>query len=618
MKPIPKANVTFFFSDIEQSTALLHRLGSDYAEVLEQYRQTIRQALTDHEGREIDTAGDGFFAIFEQPRQAIMAAVQVQRIFTEAQWAVSAGFRARIGLHRGDAVLTENSCIGLEVHRAARICGLAHGRQVLLSESLQEAIGEALPPDCTLKKVGLHKLRSFKDPELIYQLTIPKLPADFPAPRSAASTPTVAVRPFTKMGPEPNQLHFGEGIADEIIIALGKIPGIRVVARSSSFALKNLSTSAQESGRQLGAEAILEGAFRKQEGRLRITAELVDTQSGYNLWSGGFDRKASDLFSIQDEIAENVAMALKVKLFSGQFRGIQNVQTKDVHAYEFYLQGRRLFFAHFSAQSIKSALDMFQKAIDIDPAYSLAYCGVANCRSFQYMYLEKDEQTLEKAHAASRKAIELDPFLAEAYAAHGLVLSLAAKTMTDAAPVFEKAIDLDPDLFEAYYFYARVCFASGQLEKAGQLFETANQKRPEDYQSLMLAGQVYADLGQAKRSEACRRKAVDIAAKHLDLNPGDIRALYMGANGLVALGEREKGLAWLQRALTLQPNDSMLLYNAGCIYALCGMSAPALSCLERAFEKGITQRGWYEHDSNLDSLRELPRFQRLLARIPRA
>lgn len=616
MKPLPKTNITFFFSDIEQSTALLQRLGAEYAQLLENYRQTIRSALQQYGGREIDTAGDGFFAVFSDPLSAVLAAAAVQKSFTLQQWATAVHFRTRIGLHQGDAILTENSCIGLEVHRASRICGLAHGWQILLSETVQNRISGQLPADIQLKKIGLYKLKGFEESELLYQLIIDGLPADFPAPRPVAGAPTVAVLPFTHLGQGPDQHFFGEGIADEIIIALGKIPGIRVVARSSSFALKDMDISGQESGRRLGAEAILEGAYRKQNGRLRITAELVDTNSGINLWAGGFDREESDLFSVQDEIAEHIAMALKVKLFSGQFRGIQHVQTKDVHAYEFYLQGRRLFFAHFSAQSIKSALEMFQRAIEIDPEYALAFCGIANCRSFQYMYLEKNENHLQEAHAASRKAIGLDPFLAEAYAAYGLTLSLTPDGADKAIPAFEKAIELDADLFEAYYFYGRVCFVTGQLEKAAGLFEAANQKRPEDYQSLMLAGQVYADLGQEKRAADCRRRAIDIAARHLDLNPGDIRALYMGANGLVALGEREKGLDWLQRALTLQPNDSMLLYNAGCIYALCGISEPAIACLERAFEKGITQRGWYENDSNLDNLRDLPRFQRLLERIP--
>lgn len=616
MKTIPKTDITFFFSDIEQSTHLLHRLGEAYARVLETYRATIREALDQYQGREIDTAGDGFFAIFPDPQRAVAAAVLVQKVFTQEDWAVSAGFRARIGLHQGQCILTDNSCIGLEVHRASRICGLAHGQQILLSETVQEQIREHLPAGVQIKKIGLHKLRGFEESELLYQLVIAGLPAKFPAPRPASRAPTVAVLPFAKLDNTPNEHFFGEGIADEIIIALGKIPGIRVVARSSSFALKDMSLSGQESGRRLCAEAILEGTFRKHNGRLRITAELVDTNSGYNLWSGGFDREEAGLFSVQDEIAEQVAMALKVKLFSGQFRGIQHVQTRDVHAYEFYLQGRRLFLSQFNAQSILSALEMFQRAIEIDSDYALAYCGIANCCSFQYMYLEKNAANLQRARDASRRAIDLDPFLAEAYAAYGLALSLTADTAKQAIVVFERAIELGADLFEAYYFYGRVCFVAGQLEKAGKLFEIANKKRPEDYQSLMLAGQVYADLGQRESSSRCRRKAIEIAAKHLTLNPGDIRALYMGANGLVSLGEKEKGLEWLQRALVLQPNDSMLLYNAGCIYALLDMAEPALACLERAFEKGITQRGWYENDSNLDSLRALPRFQRLLELIP--
>jgi tetratricopeptide (TPR) repeat protein len=182
----------------------------------------------------------------------------------------------------------------------------------------------------------------------------------------------------------------------------------------------------------------------------------------------------------------------------------------------------------------------------------------------------------------------------------------------EAEKEFETAIRLDSRLFEAYYFYARVCFAGGKLEKAVELYEKSSEVRPEDYQAMLLAAQVYSDLGREAESVAARRKGVRIAEARLSLYPDDTRALYMGANGLVALGERELGLEWARQALEMGPEDSMVLYNVACIQSLAGCLDEAVDSLERAVKAGLTQKEWLEHDSNLDPLRSHPRYETLM------
>jgi tetratricopeptide (TPR) repeat protein len=156
---------------------------------------------------------------------------------------------------------------------------------------------------------------------------------------------------------------------------------------------------------------------------------------------------------------------------------------------------------------------------------------------------------------------------------------------------------------------------AGKIDQAARLMISANSVRKEDYQSLCLAGQYYEDLGDFVKSIEIRQRGVMIAENHLKINPGDTRALYMGANSLIALGEREKGLDWLNRALTLDPDDAMLLYNAGCIYSMCDMPEEALNCLEKSANSGLTQKDWYIHDSDLDPLREMERFKNLLDKM---
>ena len=161
-----------------------------------------------------------------------------------------------------------------------------------------------------------------------------------------------------------------------------------------------------------------------------------------------------------------------------------------------------------------------------------------------------------------------------------------------------------------------VTHSRGELEKAVRLYGEAIRVRPEDYQAPLLVAQSYEVLGRAEEARAARERGIQTAEQHLQLNPDDARAVYMAANGMVALGQRERGKEWAERALAMRPADPMLLYNVGCIYSLLGCADQAITCLERAARNGLTQKGWYEHDSNLDPLRDHPRFQELVRSLP--
>jgi tetratricopeptide (TPR) repeat protein len=317
-----------------------------------------------------------------------------------------------------------------------------------------------------------------------------------------------------------------------------------------------------------------------------------------------------DIFAIQDEIAQQTVEALQVTLSPKERRAIRQVSTTNVQAYDYYLRGRDFFF-QYRTRGIEFALQMFSKAIELDPSYALAYAGIADCCSFLYMNVERVDANRVRADAASRKALALDPELAEVQTARGVALSLDGRH--DAAErSFEAAIRLNPKLFDAHYFYARDCYTKGNTGKAIRLYEQAFAVRPDDYQSRLLVGQIYADLGRKEQSRAARLRGVQAAEERLDLNPDDVRALYMGANGLVALGQREKGLAWAKRAMEIEPNEPMLLYNLACIYSLADDLDSAIACLEKAIEAGFAHRPWLEKDSNLDPLRKTPRFQAMV------
>ncbi len=428
-----------------------------------------------------------------------------------------------------------------------------------------------------------------------------------------ASDASVAVLPFVDLSMERDQEYFCEGVAAEIIAALARVAGIRLASRTSSFRFKGTSLDSREIARRLRVRALLEGSVRKAGDRLRVTAELIDGASGFALWSGTFDRKLADVFSIQEEIARSIAEALKVTLSRDENEALGQPSTSDVQAYDHYLRGRK-FYYQYRRRGVELALEMFQRALEIDPAYARAWAGAADCYCYFYLYVARVPENIRQAEAASRKALEIDPELAEAQASWGVAMSTAGRA-EEAAAAFEKAIHLDPGLFEARYFYARHAFASGDPKKAARLYEEAEALRPEDYQCPTLVAQIYSDLGWTEKALAAHRRGLHKAEEALKLHPDDTRARYMGANALLILGDRERSLEWARAAIAHEPDEPMVLYNVGCIFSLAGETEKALNVLERAVDRGLTQRGWFEHDSNLDPLRALPRFKALLDRL---
>lgn len=426
---------------------------------------------------------------------------------------------------------------------------------------------------------------------------------------------SIGVLPFDDLSADQNQRHLCDGLAAELITALSRIEGLRVAPRSSSFPLRALDEAA-EAGHRLGVHAVLQGNIGKSDDRLRVSARLTRTDDGVELWSDAFDRPMQDVFAIQHEIAERITQALELRLDPRHAEALQRPPTADVQAYEYYLKGRERFF-EYQRRGVEAALKLFNMALMLDPGYALAYAGVAECCTFLFMYADGDTTDLEQADLASRRAIELAPELAEAHVARGLVLSIQDR-YEESEEAFETAIRLKPMLFEAYYFYARNSFAKGDLKSAAKLYGHASRIDPNDYQAPLLVAQIYDDLGRPEEAAASRRRGVRAAERRLDQNPNEPRALYMGANALVCLGESKRGVTWAERALELEPDEPMVVYNVGCVYSLAGELDRALECIEKSVRNRPAYVDWLRHDSNLDPLREHPRFRALLEPGPPA
>ncbi len=260
---------------------------------------------------------------------------------------------------------------------------------------------------------------------------------------------------------------------------------------------------------------------------------------------------------------------------------------------------------------MEQARRLFERAIEIEPDYALAHAGVAMCCALIYDYWDASAANLQMANVASRTAVDLDPKLAEANWARGLVLGIA-KQYAEGNAAFEKAIQLEPNLVEAHHFYGRALLQQGNRARAAEEFREAHRLRPEDYQPILFLSRV---LGDPDEAEAARRSALAALERHLEFNPEDPRALNLGAILAAQLGQLEKGMEWTRRALTSGPDDSNLLYNVACFYAVQGHGDEAMDCLEKAIENGWRARDWLINDPDFDSLRSDPRFQALLNRL---
>jgi len=424
---------------------------------------------------------------------------------------------------------------------------------------------------------------------------------------------SIAVLPFVNMSGDAENEYFSDGIAEEILNLLVKLPQLKVASRTSSFIFKGKEVNIPTVARELGVDTVLEGSVRRAGERVRITAQLIDSRSDSHLWSETYDREMKDVFAIQDDIAQSIVNALKVTLSPKERRSIQYVATSDARAFDFYLRGRNYMYT-MTRRDYEHAIRMFEQAISVDAKYALAYAGIADAYSHLYRYADATQKNVRKSIEASEKAIVLDPDSGEAHASRGLSLFINGQ-FDMAKKEFGRAIELNPNLFDAYYYYGLACSSNSDFETAEKMYLKAMEVNPADYQSPLFLAQAYTSLGRKHDEMRVRLGALETIQRHLEMNPHDTRALYFGAQNLVLVGENEKGKELAERALGQDQDEPVVLYNVACFYALQGNPDRCIELLTKAIDEGWGDREWLETDSDLNTVRGDDRFKALLTRI---
>jgi len=339
---------------------------------------------------------------------------------------------------------------------------------------------------------------------------------------------------------------------------------------------------------------------------VRISAQLVNVADGYRLWDERFDREMKDIFAIEDEIAEQIARALKLTLAAqAPKRG-----KPDAQAHELYLQGRQFFHQH-RRKAFEIARQLFAQAIDLSPQYARAYAGLADCDAFLGIYFGGGERAAAAADAASARALALDPDLPDAHASRGQALFLR-RDYAQAEHHLRRAIELDSRLYDAHYVFARLCFSTGRIEEAAAAFGQACAVAPESYDSWYLLGMCYRRLGRPDRGRDADFECIEAVKRRIRSHPDDTRAWTMGASVLAEMGEPDTAAAWVGRALAIDADEPIIEYNAACVYVALGRFDDAVGCLEASVRHGSLSAEWARNDPDLDPLRSDPRFQALV------
>jgi adenylate cyclase len=577
----------------------------------------IDRKIAEYHGRIVKLTGDGMLVEFPSVVSAVACAADIQRGMRTRNANVPSDARIefRIGVNVGDVIVEGEDILGDGVNVAARLESIAPVGGITVSESVRDHIGKRL--DLVFEDMGERRLKNIEKQIRVYNISLDAPSCeqtDGAVSAQPEEKPSIAVLPFVNMSGDPEQEYFSDGITEDIITDLSKVSGLSVVARNTAFTYKGKPVKVPEVAKELGVDFVVEGSVRKAGSRVRVTGQLINGKDDRHVWADRYDRDLTDIFAIQDEITHAIVEQLKVKLLPQEKKSIAQAPTDNVEAYTYYLRGRQFIQRHSKA-NYQLARRMFVKAAELDPVYARAYAGIADCDSFLYLHYNAPVE-IEAILAASARALALDDKLAEPHASRGLALSLRKK-WNEATEEFEKAIALDPNSFEAHYLYGRACVTQGRSERAATLFEKAAENDPDDYQAFCMLTHVYRGLGRLQDSQNAARRGVERAKNELSVHPENARAAYLGGTTLAALGEKEQAREWAARALAIDPDDVLTQYNVACTHSLLGDLDQAFDLLERLIPKAGQEmkRGWIQHDTDLDPLRNHPRYQKILELI---
>jgi adenylate cyclase len=602
--PSSRQLAAIMFTDMVGYTSVMGEDEQLALRLLRRNRDIHKNIIQEKNGNWLKEMGDGNLACFKTVSEAVACACEL------IDSCRNNDISLRIGLHLGEIIEENGDIYGDGVNIASRLESLAPAGGIFVSEPIARNLENK--QGISAGFIREEQLKNMKLPIRIYQIETdtPKIvsqPLD-KSYRVPSHDKSIAVLPFDNMSDDPEQSYFSDGITEDIITDLSKVSSLFVIARNSSFVYRGQTQKIKEICSDLGVRYIVEGSVRKYGNRVRITAQLIDGNTEGHVWADRYDGTLDDIFQLQDEVTCQIIEALKIQLLSGEQKAISKTPTSSIKAYELYLKGRQ-YFHYGTKENFKKAQKYFTQAAELDDSYALAYCGLADCSSY-FDCFERDYPVAD-ALSASAKAISLNPNLAEAHASFGLALSIIGD-YKQSEKEFETAVNLDPNLYEARYYWARTCFTQGKLKEAAAHFEKAWALSPRDPQAPSILLQVYRSLDRQEDLENTAQAIVETGLQKLKDEPENWRTYLAVAFGLNSLQRFSEAKEYVSLVIENNPDDSLMNYNAACLYTGMGEIEKAITHLEVSLRLGNNYKGWVENDSDLDPLRDLPEFKQLM------
>ena len=580
------------------------------------YREQIGVLVRDHRGRVADFSGDNFLAEFPSAEEAVLCAVEIQRVLKARNEGLPPDQKMefRIGAHPGDIRVEDGRLYGDGVNIAARLEGIAEPGGICVSSQIYELVRHRLRVE--LQDLGDRSVKNIPDPVRVYQIVLDGAPAEsttdqgvergrhryvWPAAGLAgalilallawrllvpgleplpavANGPirSLAVLPLDDLSGATDQAYFVEGLTEELTATLSRIRGLRVISRTSAMHYANASIPLPEIAQKLGVDALIEGSVLRVGNRVRITAQMIRAVSDEHLWAESYTRPLTDVLALQSEVATAIAHAVNLQLTPAEQQQLASAPSVDVDAHEAYLRGR-YFLQKGSADGNRQALEYFERAIQEDPEFAPAYAGLAYASSCDSC-ASLAEDAMIRAREAALRAIELDESLAEAHTALGMIKSMHEWDFAGGEIEFKRAMALNPGDVRAHVLYARVLEGQGRLDEAIAEAEIAQQLDPLSVSVAVNLAGLHGRAGEYER-------AAEQFERAFELDP-DSAAAHRSRGWLECeRGNFAVGLAELRRARSISTSDPVIVAELGYCLVQAGNETEARNLLREIDEQ---------------------------------
>lgn len=614
-------------------------------QLLDEHRHILRPIFAKFDGREIETAGDSFFVEFNSAVEAVNCAIEIQTTLHTRNQAIDGSKRIllRIGLHIGDVVYMGDHVHGDGVNIAARLEPLATPGGICVSEDVARQVRNKI--SYPVQKAGIEKLKNISIPMEVYCIVLPWLKEASPRnkrvsakkrtyfalagvvliaivtaalffmnPRNLKASSNVrhrlAVLPLKNISNDARDDFFADGMTEELISNIARIGGLNVIARTSTMKYKETTKDIRQIGEELNVGTVLEGSVRRSDNKARITVQLVDVARQVNLWSQDYDRELSDIFSIQSEISASIARELKVRLVESELSQGGHSTTRNMDAYQEYLTGKH-FLNQRTSEGIKTAVAHFEASITHDPDFTLPYPALAYCYTLLgaagYGDVSRTDSD-HKSRKALQKALQLDPNLAEAYAASAYAKFRIDWDWDGAENDFKKAIALKPGYATAHEWYALYLAVRGRLDEALKHMQSAYELDP-------LSSSVNTGLARIYHFRQELRQAADQIHATIKLDPSYAEAHFTEGMVYHRMKNYTAAEKALQKAIELSGRRPVTLGMMGANYAAMGKMSEVKAILtelqqppmnnDKLYASGIIHLAMGEHDQVFPTFEKL-------------